>query len=417
MSDLKKKVLWIGDSPHHNSDFGRITREICHHLHQKVDLKVLGLYNSSYVDLGYPVIDALEAGTGDLGMQKTVHLINSWKPDYVIILNGPIMIGQYSSLIHQNCTHQTVVYTEEQRKENPKLPESVIKRISDTKVIGYICLGHGLLREDLVTLLNNTLDAGIVPTKFASNQLSSNGFTKPLTQIGFGFNQDNFTPIPKVDARKILGISENAFVIYSGYRNQSEKRLDILIRAYVEFLKKHPSEPIVLLMNCGVVDAGWDIPRLYQTLAKRSGIDDWDQHLKLTVAQNDHPMFDDKTLSLFYSASDVGACASHGEFWGFPSVQSAGFGCPQIVPNFSASGELFCKGGIRINPSDFYVEPVITNVAMGLGRIIRATDLCQGLEIYYTNRSQLKKDASQAVEMVRKMSWSKSVELLEGTLN
>lgn len=411
-----KKILWIGDSPHHNSDFGRITKEICHHLHQKFDLKVLGLYNSSYVDLGYPVIDALETGTGDLGMQKTVHLINSWKPDFVIILNGPMRVGQYSSIIHQNCTHQNVIYTEEQRKDNPKLPESVIKRISDTKVIGYICVSNSLIRDDLVLILNNTLDQAIVPTKFAKSQLLSNGFNKTITQIGFGFNSDNFIKTPKIDARKILGIAENTFVIYSGYRNQSDKRLDILIRAFIEFLKKNPSKPIVLLMNCGVVDTGWDIPKLYQTLAKQNEINDWDQHLKLTISQNDHPLFDDKTLSLFYAASDIGVCSSHGEFWGFPSLQSAGFGCPQIVPNFASLGELFIKGGIRVNSSDFYVEPVTTNIAMGQGEVIRSNDLCRGFEIYYNNKEQLAKDGIQALEMSRKMSWDKSAILIEQIL-
>ena len=414
--DKKEKLLWIGDSPHHSSDFGRITRELCAHLHKKFDLKVLGLYNSSYLDLGYPVIDALEAGTGDLGMQKAVHIINSWKPDYVVILNGPLMVGQYSSLIHQNCTHRIKVFTEKEKKENPNLPDSVVERIQETKVIGLITLSHRIYRTDLVDILNNTLDQAIVPTQFAVNELTKNGFQKPIAKIRFGVNPDNFPLKPKKESRGILGISEKAFVIYSGYRNQPEKRIDILLKGFVNFLKKHPNQEIILMMNCGVLDSGWDIPRLYQTLAKEAGITDWDLHLKLTVAQNEHPDFDDSTLALFYSAADIGVCTSHGEAWGFPTLQSAALGAPQIVPNFAALGELFNRGGIRINPSDSYIEPLSTSLAMGEGQVIRANDLSQGFEIYYTNQNQLKKDSLEAKSLAKELSWKTSAEAFEAQI-
>jgi glycosyltransferase involved in cell wall biosynthesis len=386
---------------------------MCHYLKDKYELKVLGLYNTSYQDLGYQVIDALETSTGELGMQKLVNLVETWKPDYVIILNSPLIVSQYSVLLHQNCIYRQKVHTEEEKKTNSNLLPPVLERVSNTQVLGYICVGNEIMRKDIVEVLNRTLDKAFVPTEFALQQLKNNNFTKPLTKVGFGGTSSNLKLHSKKYSRDILGISENAFVIYSGYCNQPDKRIDILLKGYLDFLKKYPDKEIILMLNCGVVGTGWDIPRLYQTFAEEIGIKDWGRHLKLTVAHNEDPFFNDQTLSIFYSAADVGVCTSHGEFFGFPSVQLAGYGCPQLVPNFAALGELFQKGGIRINPVDSYVEPVSINLEMGLGKAIRKADLTRGLEIYYTNTEQLKKDGLEAKELVTEFSWESSVKLLD----
>jgi hypothetical protein len=408
-----KKLLWIGDSPNYNSDYGKITREICNYLKSGYDLRVFGFHNNSYNDVGYMVIDGMDNNINDLGMQKLINLVQSWNPDYIIILNNPLLVSQYSTILYQNYICKEREYTEEERKNNPELPASILERISNTQVFGYICIGNEIIRKDVIEILDHTLDQAFVPTEFALQQLKNNNFTRPLTKISFGFNQSNFKVYDKKEARHILGIPENAFVIYSGYRNQPDKRIDILLKGYLDFLKQYPEKEIILLLNCGVVGSGWDIPRLYQTLAEEIGIKDWSHHLKLTVAHNEDPMFNDETLSIFYSSADIGVCTSHGEFFGFPSIQLAGYGCPQLVPNFAGLGELFQKGGIRINPIESYVEPVSISLGMGLGKMIRKADLTKGLNIYYTNNEQLKKDGVEAKELASELQWESCVSLLD----
>jgi len=413
----KKKLLWIGDSPHYNSDYGRITREMCHCLKDKYDLRVFGFHNTNYDDLGYIVIDGVDINGSsinngsDLGVQKLVNLVQSWVPDYIIILNNPLMVSQYSTILYYNCIYREKV-NQDKKPSGLIDNEHVFERISDTQVFGYVCVGNEIMRKDIIEILDHTLDHAFVPTDFALQQLKKNKFSKPLTKIGFGSSSSNFKVHLKKEARNMLGISENAFVIYSGYRNQPNKRIDILLKGYLDFIKKYPEKEIILLLNCGVVGTGWDIPKLYQNLAEEIDIKDWSQHLKLTVTHNEDPFFDDQSLSVFYSAADIGVCTSHGEFFGFPSIHLAGYGCPQLVPNFAALGELFVKGGIRINPVDSYVEPVSTSVGMGMGKMIRKTDLTRGLEIYYTNVEQLKKDGMEAKELVKELTWESCAKLL-----
>jgi hypothetical protein len=214
-------------------------------------------------------------------------------------------------------------------------------------------------------------------------------FNKPLIIAPLGFNNNNFKIIDSKEAKYILGIEPNTFVFFSGNSNQPKKRLDIIIRSFVNFLAnlrketiKETIPPVILLMNCCVDDNSLDIPKLFKTLCEQVNILDWDKHIKLTTKLGSIPDFNDEDLSILYSASDIGLCSSMGEAWGLVNFEHAGFGKAQIIPAFSTIGEVLSEGSIRILPLDYYVYPTKN---LGQGRLMNHQDLTQAMEIYYND--------------------------------
>ncbi len=355
---VKQKILWISESPNNRNSLGRITREICPLLNELYEVKVFGIGNNNYQNLGYDIIDSFDPETGVMGLQKVINLVNTWCPNIIIILNEPLIIAQYASIIKKNIN-------------SPIIPPILI---------GYFYIDCEHIRDDLIKVLDETLSAGIVLSEFAKNQLK--GFTKPISIIPLGFNNKEFKIIDSKEAKYILGIEPDTFVFFSGASNQPVKRLDIIVRSFVNFLVNNSQKKILLLMNCCVDDIGLDIPKLFKTLCDEANIPNWDKHLKLTSVWGTKPNFNDEDMSILYSASDVGLSSSMGESWGLINFEHGGFGKPQIIPDFSTISEILKDGIIKVIPSDFFIFPTHN---LGQGKIINHNDLTKAMKMYYND--------------------------------
>lgn len=378
-SKSKQKLLWISDSPNNRNSLGRITREICPLLKEIYDIKVFGINNNNYQDLGYEIIDSFDSETGVMGLQKVINLVNTWCPNTIIILNEPIIIAQYASVIKKNINYNLI---------SPSL-------------IGFFYIDCEHIRDDLIKVLDNYLTAGIIMSDFAKNQLIKE-FSKPLIIAPLGFTNKEFKIIDSKEAKYILGIDPDTFVFFSGASNQPIKRLDIIIRSYVNFLALNRNKKILLLMNCCVDDIGLDIPQLFKTLCDEVGILNWDKHIKLTSSWGSKPNFNDEDMSILYSASDVGLSSSMGESWGLVNFEHGGFGKPQIIPAFSTISEILKEGVIKIVPSDFYVYPTHN---LGQGKIINHNDLTQAMQIYYNDERLRIMDGFNIKKNVLQYTW------------
>lgn len=398
-----KKLLWVSYSPHNHNGYGRVIRELAVHLNKEYDFKVFGINSNNYKDLGYQIIDSYDANTGDYGFSKIITVINTWKPNYVVIHHDPFIVHQYALAIKNGVN------------------KDLLKNL---EIIGYLNIDSDNSVDNYLKVYKENLNQIWVDTQYALKQVNNinnidnneNKTEIPITVLGRGFNQDNLRIIDTKKSREVLGLDPDAFIIFSGNRNQPRKRLDILLRGYVHFLKNYPSEKIVLLMNCGAIDLGWDIPRLFQRFALENGIKDWEKHIRLTTKQDGATMFDDSDLSLFYSASDIGVSTSMSESWGLVNFEHAGFGKPQIVPNCGALGELFNQGAIKINPSDYFIYPVSQRSNMGQGCVIGYKDFAKALEIYYTNKELREEYGKNAQEMVLKYNWKNVGDLIKKKL-
>lgn len=167
--------------------------------------------------------------------------------------------------------------------------------------------------------------------------------------IPHGVDVQAFKPISKKGARKMLGLPLNGFFVGYVGRNQSRKRQDLAIRAFAEFAKTHPDA--YLLLHCVKTDIqGWDL----EQLAHYYKVQD-----KVIFT---HAMFKDMAasvdqLNLLYNTFDLHINTSGGEGWGLPNFESAAVGTPQIVPNWSATKELWENSGRLIDVASVRHEP------------------------------------------------------------
>lgn len=167
--------------------------------------------------------------------------------------------------------------------------------------------------------------------------------------IPHGVDVQAFNPVSKKGARKILGLPVNGFFVGYVARNQSRKRQDLAIRAFADFAKTHPDA--YLLLHCVKTDfQGWDL----EQLASYYGVKD---RVMFT-----HTMFTEQSASIeqlnyLYNCFDVHINTSGGEGWGLPTFESAAVGTPQVVPNWSATKELWGDSAKLIDVASVRHEP------------------------------------------------------------
>ena len=192
--------------------------------------------------------------------------------------------------------------------------------------------------------------------------------------IPHGVDVQAFTPVSKKGARKVLGLPLNGFFVGYVGRNQSRKRQDLAIKAFADFSKTHPDA--YLLLHCVKTDVqGWDL----EQLAGYYGIKD---RVIFT-----HTMFKEmaasvEQLNLLYNTFDVHINTSGGEGWGLPSFECAAVGVPQVVPNWSATKELWENSGKLIDVVSVRHEPHQINTMQA---VIDTNNLVNILNELYDN--------------------------------
>jgi hypothetical protein len=397
----KPRLLWVGDSPNSNSGYARVIRELGNNLTKKYNLTVFGINNhmSPYIERHYNVIDALDS-TGTMGFNKLLMVINSWKPNIIILLNDAAIISGYLKNINMLPDNKNIVK------------------------IAYLCVDYENILKSQATILDENLDGLFVMTKFAEEECRKAGINKPTYIMPHGFNKEQFKSIPKklcIDTlNQMTGsdvFNDNQFIIFSGNKNQIRKRLDITIHSYVYFLKhlwdgyKQP----VLLLNCGMIDSGWNILELFRNFVRQYELDidteDENKYIMTTTPSSEHPNHSDDFINLLYNVSDIGINTSMGESWGLVNFEHAGVGKPQIISNFSSLNEIFNEGVIKVETSDIFVHPVTMQSAMGQGRVVNYKRVAEAIKTYYNmSTTDIKKEGKKAQDIVLNYKWEQICE-------
>jgi glycosyltransferase involved in cell wall biosynthesis len=206
-------------------------------------------------------------------------------------------------------------------------------------------------------------------------------------------------------SKLLLGIEEDTFVFFSGSKNQPRKRLDIIIRAFVEFLKSHNDKKVVLMMNCGLVDIGWDLKQLYKRLCNEKNINEPENHIVFCSENIGDSNKNDEELTVIYNACDVGITTSTGESFGLVPFEQSALGVPQIIPNWGGIIESIKYGCIKIEPHDYYVYPVLLQSASGEAVTVFYKDVAKAMEIYFNNTELYNKHCLEVVKNIENCSW------------
>jgi glycosyltransferase involved in cell wall biosynthesis len=372
----KKKLLWVGDDYRIKTGYGRVARELFNNLKDTYTIYQFSIHCQG-ISEEYHIFDCND-GTG-FGFQKLPQVVNVVKPDILVILNDAKTICGWLHSLQKKMTHSC-------------------------SIIPYVCTEYiGIPKSDIQ--LYNEMTIGIMAmANFTLEEFVSNGYRHPTFRLSHGY-PDTIVKMDTNECRNRLGINPNSFVFFSGSKNQPRKRLDIIIRAYVEFLKEFDKKNVVLMMNCGLLDNGWDIKFLYNRLCKENNIKNKDQHIYYCSDNIGDSNKNDEELSIIYNATNVGVTTSMGESFGLIPFEQSKLGIPQIVPNWGGIIEAVPHGSIKVDTSDYFVYPVILQSTMGEARVVHYKDIATAMRCYYTDKTKYHQDSINVVKNIEGYSW------------
>ena len=171
--------------------------------------------------------------------------------------------------------------------------------------------------------------------------------------IPHGIDMQAFKPLSRKGSRKMLSLPIDKFIIGNVNRNQSRKRLDLCIRAFAEFAKTR--NDAILILHCVKTDGqGWDL----EQLADYYGVSD-----KVIFT---HSIFKDAMatvdqLNLLYNSLDIQINTGGGEGWGLTTFEGAAVRVPQVVPDWSATKEIWEGSGVLLKVQTVRHEPGMIN--------------------------------------------------------
>jgi glycosyltransferase involved in cell wall biosynthesis len=393
----KKKVLICGTHPYQFNGYSKVMYELCYELSKYTDIKLYIFAFQNFfknenhkrersLDESVEIYDAYEnespKGKG-FGESLIQDYIMKTDPDIIIIYNDLVVI---TSLLKK--------IKEIQHTTPPKY-----------KIVPYIDLVYKNEKNNLIKVINDNVDGGIMFTEYWKRCITKQGFTKPLDVLEHGFNSSNYYKIPKKVARIFLGIDQDAFVIVNLNRNQPRKRWDLCIMAYVKFISKRLHENIKLLIGTST-NGGWDLLDVMISECRKNDIkfDDFKKHIILI--QNPQKISDNE-VNIMYNVGDVGINTCDGEGFGLCNFEQAGVGVPQIVPGIGGFLDYFTNdNAIVIQPKWSYYCDNSRDFVSGEAEVCSVDDYISAMDFYYTNRSLLEKHGAKAREdILSKYKW------------
>ena len=171
--------------------------------------------------------------------------------------------------------------------------------------------------------------------------------------ITHGVDLDTFHQIDKKEARAKVGFEDDWFIVANFNRNQPRKRIDLTFEAFAKFAKDKPNARLLLHDPLFSKQDGWD---LLQMAAEVFHISD---KILLSGKNQLGNNLSEKELNNLYSTVDVMLNTCGGEGFGLISAESAICGAAQIVPNWSATAEIWKDSAILIDPITYNYQPVI----------------------------------------------------------
>jgi glycosyltransferase involved in cell wall biosynthesis len=184
--------------------------------------------------------------------------------------------------------------------------------------------------------------------------------------VPHGIDHAKFYPSDKGEARRQWGFPDDAFIVLNVNTNQFRKRQDITIRAFARLAAAEPKALLVLHCMGGNDKDGWDLAQL----ARLYGVQD-----KVICTHFSYPNLSDEQLRLLYNTADVQVNTGGGEGWGLCSSEGALCGVPQLVPDWSATREIWQGAGGLLPVLDYRFEPKYLNTAHAILDVQGVSDM------------------------------------------
>lgn len=339
-----KKLLWVGDAAC-STGFSRVTHHVLEEIRKTWNVSVLGVnYHGDPHEYEYPIYPAGGAGYDPFGFGRLGKIASKIRPDLIVLLTDPWHVPRYLKKAG-NCPV-----------------------IASVMVDGLNCRGSGM---------NGSL-AAIFCTEFGIEQAKQGGYQGRAAVIPLGVDLDVYRPMGRATARTSLGlppaIVEDGFIVGNVNRNQPRKRMDLSVRYFARWMREHNRDDAYLYLHVSPTgDQGWDLNQL----ARYYGIA---SHL-IFVEPDMFTGVSERALAAAYSAFDVQISTTQGEGFGLTTLEGMACGAPQIVPDWSALGEIVEDAALRVPCTSTASTPQMINA---IGGIADEAEFIGCLERMYT---------------------------------
>lgn len=367
---MKTRVLVVGDAGY-PTGFERVVTGIAGWLHRTGNYEVI-VRGTSYVEgkgKSYPWKVKPCGGVSDdpLGVLAVTKWLEEDRPDVTVLVNDLWNITNYLSYFPKDA--KTVAYFP---VDTPNLKNiyclglgAVSRAVAYTR-FGAMEAAAGV-RDALDLVFQSYKDnKGVLSGGLEWMELPKDGmllqarfdrfmrYQNPSewTIIPHGMDLSVFGPRDKSKARELFGLPKDAFVVLNVNTNQFRKRQDLTLRAFKVLLERVPNA--VLVFHCHGGDRqGWDLRQMALYLEIPPDRVYCVHHVRKSLS--------DSELCWLYNTADVQINTAGGEGYGLTSFEGAACGVPQLVPDWSATRELWKDHGILLPVANYRAEPKYLN--------------------------------------------------------
>jgi glycosyltransferase involved in cell wall biosynthesis len=333
----KRKLIWVGDSPAESwTGFGRASRHIIERLMRRFDVTVIGTTSN-----GYPY-SRTEFPYDIYPFNKPIaELVTEVKPDVVVLQHDPWQV------------------------------QSWMKRVGSAPCVGVMPIDGKNCRTDYL----NGLALAIWWTKFAEREARLGHYLGPSAVIPLGVDTELYKPMPKLDARRAIGLPpsvQNAYIVGVIARNQPRKRLDLTVRHFAEWVKScRVTNAYLYVQTAATEEAAYDVTDLmrYEGLSNRL----------ILFTQQAYKYVEEVKMPYIYSALDCYFTTTQGEGWCLPAMEAMACGVPVIAPDWSGLGDWARGAAHLVDIADVAgtINPFASRAQVPIG-VLGAVPSCRG---------------------------------------
>ena len=313
------------------------------------------------------------------GFDQVADFVTLNKPDVIIIYNDMVVVA--------NIMERII-----------KIPNRKFK------IIVYIDQVYTPQKSQYIDLLNNHADYVMAFTPFWEDTLKWMGITKPTGFLPHGFNPMTHYPVPTNICRDYYNLKHDDFIVLSLNRNQPRKRYDLLLKAWAEFVYRHPNDPVKLLIATAI-KGSWDLMEVYTYELKLRGMTIADGLKHVIFIDNPQNLLDEE-INILYNLGDISIAVSDGGGFELCTYQQAAVGKPQITSYvggikdfFTAQNSVILKPAMKIHLDSASVG--------GEAELIDYLEAVDGLEAYYADSELRKRHGKLCREgILKKYKWS-----------
>lgn len=360
-----KTGLWIGDGGCYTG-FALVNHSIIENLPKDeyiIHHIAVNYHGDYYETVPWHKLYPAHLGGDMLGMRRIESFVKKFDPDFIFILNDPWIIMDYMGF----------------------LPTGI-------PIITYSPVDAGPVQKEWAEALSR-VDQAVAYTHFGASEILKTNPHINIEIIPHGVDRAKFYPIPRDQARAALDntIGKDDWVVLNANRNQPRKRVDLTIKGFCEFVKDKP-ENVKLYLHMGLEDSFIRIDKMMARYGESRRL--FITSPSLSPANG----VSVERLNIIYNCCNIGINTSMGEGWGLVPFEHAATGAPQIVPNNSASAEVFGDGRGLLMP--VLEETITLPRILTEGSVVTVQTVADSLQYAYDHPKEMQDMAGEMLEYI-----------------